>query len=159
GRLRGDLRLGACYRLVYTLMWTDPKGHACQPPHPGTSHGWTYGELRRFVAAVVAPATLALGVYAGDALSIGLILVCEGGMIRRVTTFEGLDKEMSTAGPTSQTLATLCTALDAQFAPPAAVLLRTEAAFSGWLAASDKPAYLLSARASGTAIWHRADAP
>jgi hypothetical protein len=151
---RRDLTLDAYYHLVYTLMWGNAQGYACEPPHLGTFHGWTYAEVRRFVAELPSPATLALGVYAGDALSIGLILVCEGGMIRRVTTFEGLDAEVPAAGPTQLTLAALGDALAAQFAPPAAVLLCTDATFTGWLDATDKQAYMSEARADGTAIWH-----
>lgn len=151
---RRDLTLDAYYHLVYTLMWSNPQGYASEPPHPGTFHGWTYAEVRRFVAELPSPATLALGVYAGDALAIGLILVCEGGMIRRVTTFEGLNEGLPVSGPTQQTLAVLRDALETQFAPPAAVLLCTDAAFSGWLAATDKSAYLATARANGTAIWY-----
>jgi hypothetical protein len=79
-------------------------------------------------------------------------------MIRRVTTFEGLEEPLPTRGPTQQTLAALRNALEEQFAPPAAVLLCTEAAFTGWLDATDKLAYLSAARASGAAIWHVADA-
>src|SRR5262249_987292 len=86
---RRALTFDAYYHMVYTLVWGDPQGYVCEPPHPGTFHGWTYDELQHFVAQLPSPATLALGVYAGDALTIGLILVCEGGMIRRMTTFEG----------------------------------------------------------------------
>ncbi len=155
---RRDLTLDAYYHLVYTLMWGNAEGYVSEPPRPATWHGWTYGEIQRFIAGLPSPATLALGVYAGDALSIGLILVCEGGMIRRVTTFEGLEEPLPTRGPTQQTLAALRNALEEQFAPPAAVLLCTEAAFTGWLDATDKSAYLAAARASGAAIWHVADA-
>ena len=106
------------------------------------------------IAALPSPATLALGVYLEDALWLGLILICERGQIRRVTTFEGLHSTLSNPGPTEQTLTTLCEALSAQFASPAAVLLCTNAVFSGWLAASDKLAYLAAARVDAMAIWH-----
>ena len=76
---RRDFSFDAYYHLVYTLVWADPKGYACEPPRPGTFHGWTYAEARNFVAELQSPATLALGVYADDALTIGLILVCEEG--------------------------------------------------------------------------------
>lgn len=151
---RRDLTLDAYYHLVYTLLWGKREGYACEPPPPGHWHGWTYAGIRRFIAALPSPATLALGVYSGDALSIGLILVCERGQIRQVTTFEGLNWHISHPGPTRQTLTALCEALDEQFAPPAAVLLCTEAVFSGWLAASDKLPYLAAARLNATAIWH-----
>lgn len=150
---RRDLTLDAYYHLVYTLVWGSSSGYVCEPPHPGNWHGWTYTQIRHFIAELPSPATLALGVYAENTLSIGLILVCQGGMIRRVTTFEALTWAVPHPGPTQQTLTALCAALEAQFAPPAAVLLCTEAAFAGWLAAADKAAYLVEARASASAIW------
>ncbi|HKD77561.1 MAG TPA: hypothetical protein VKB76_18800 [Ktedonobacterales bacterium] len=151
---RRDLTLDSYYHLVYTLMWSDPLGYACEPPPPNRWNGWTYADIRNFVATLPSPATIALGVYAEDDLAIGLILVCEGGMIRRVTTFEGLDWSATNPGPTQHTLTALCEDLEAQFAPPAAVLLCTDAVFSGWLAAEDKLAYLTAARDDGTAIWY-----
>lgn len=151
---RRDLTFDAYYHLVYTLMWSRREGYACEPPPPGHWHGWSYADIQRFIAALPSPATLALGVYSDDALWLGLILVCEGGQIRRVTTFEGLHRHISPSGPTQQTLTDLCEALEAQFAPPAAVLLCTDAIFSGWLAASDKLAFLDAARTRETAIWH-----
>jgi hypothetical protein len=151
---RRDLTLDAYYHLVYTLVWGSGNGYVSEPPHPGQFYGWTYAAIRRFIEALPSPATLALGVYADDALSIGLILVCEGGLIRRVTTFEALNWSVSNPGPTQQTLESLCKALEAQFAPAAGVLLCTNVVFSAWLAASDKLAYLSEARASATAIWY-----
>jgi hypothetical protein len=147
------LTLDAYYHLVSTLFWGNAQGYACVPPRPGNWNGWTYEDIRRVIAAIDAPATLALGVYADDALAIGLILVCEQGQIRQVTTFEGLAWEVPSPGPTPSTLATLSEALSAQYAPPVAVLLCTEVAFAGWLAAADKQAYLSEARQQATAIW------
>ena len=83
----------------------------------------------------------------------GLILLCEQGLIRRVTTFEGLQWDVSHPGPTQHTLTALCEALEEQFAPPAAVLLCTGDAFAGWLAASDKQEYLHRAQNQGKAAW------
>jgi hypothetical protein len=152
---RRDLPLDAYYHLVYNLVWGSREGYVAEPPHPGHFHGWTYTQLQRFIADLPSPATLALGVYTPDALSIGLILVIEDGLIRRVTTFEALNWEVARPGPTQQTLMALCDALEAQFAPAAAVLLCSDAVFVGWLAAEDKMAYLAEARANATAIWHR----
>jgi hypothetical protein len=154
---RRDFTMDAYYHLVYTLMWGEGGGYVCEPPHPGRWHGWTYTDIHRFVAGLPSPASLALGVYAGDLLKIGLILVCEQGMIRCVTTFEGLDWAPPVPGPVRPTLAALCDALAAQLVPPAAVLLCTDDVFSGWLAAPDKWAYLAEAWANGTAVWHLAD--
>ncbi len=151
---RRDFTLDAYYHLVYTLLWGNGAGYVAVPPHPGQFYGWTYTALRRFFAALPSPAALALGVYRDSALSIGLILVCEGGMIRLVTTFEALDWRTEQPGPTEQTLTSLCAALEAQFASPAAILLCTEAVFAGWLAAEDKLAYLAAARDNAAAIWH-----
>jgi hypothetical protein len=152
---RRDLTLDGYYHMVYSLLWDREDGYVAVPAHPGHFQGWTYAQVRNFIKAIDAPATIALGVYAGDVLAIGLILVCEGGMIRKVTTFEGLNWTAPEPGPTEQTLTALCAALEAQFAPPAAVLLCTDAVFAGWQAATDKLAYLAEARANGTAIWHR----
>ncbi|HEX8033720.1 MAG TPA: hypothetical protein VF510_07730 [Ktedonobacterales bacterium] len=152
-----DLTLDAYYHLVYTLIWDDSQGYVCEPPHPGRRYGWTYADIQRFIDGLPSPATLALGVYAGDTVMIGLILVCEGGMIRRVTTFEGLAGQAPPPGPTPQTLAALREALSAQFAPPAAILLCTDAAFSGWLDATDKRVYLEATRIQAAAIWYRAE--
>ena len=150
---RRDLASDGYYHLVYNLIWSKPDGYACEPPPARDWHGWTYNDLHRFIKTLPSPSSLALGVYANDALSMGLILVCEQGLIRCVTTFEGLHWHVSQAGPTQYTLIALCEALEAEFAPPAAVLLCTDTAFAGWLAASDKQAYLDAARGQGEAIW------
>lgn len=150
---RRDLTLDAYYHLVYSLIWDKSGGYVSVPPHPGEWHGWTYTEIRRSLAALPSPATLALGVYGEHGLSIGLILVCQEGQIRRVTTFEALEWSPTDPGPNEPTLTALREALNSQFAPAAALLLCTDAAFAGWLAASDKSAFLDTARAHGTAIW------
>lgn len=156
---RRDLTLDAYYHMVYTLIWGDPQGYACEPPRPRRWHGWTYAETRRFVEALPSPSSLALGIYADNTniLTAGLILVAEGGRIRRVTTFEALDWQAPPPGPTDATLAALRAALEAQFAPPAAILLCTEDAFSGWLDAPDKRASLEAARAHADAVWYLTD--
>ncbi len=153
---RRDLASDGYYHLVYSLIWSKPDGYACEPPPARDWHGWTYNDVRRFINALPSPSSLALGVYTNDALSMGLILVCDQGLIRRVTTFEGLQWNVSHLGPTQQTLTTLCEALEARFAPPAAVLLCTDTAFAGWLAATDKQAYLEEAQSQGEAIWQMA---
>lgn len=150
---RREFTLDAYYHLIYTLIWDQHDGYVCAPPHPGSFHGWTYSGIRQFVAEAPSPSAFALGVYEGEALSIGLIVVNEGGRITRVTTFEALDWDAPNPGPTAQTLTALCGALERQFAPPGAVLLCTDDAFEGWIAASDKLAYLTAARANDTAIW------
>jgi hypothetical protein len=150
-----ELTLDGYYHMVYSLLWDREDGYVAVPAHPGNFSGWTYADIRRFTKGISGPATIALGVYADAALSIGLILVVEGGMIRRVTTFEALKWDVPQPGPTQQTLTALCTALEVQFAPPVVVLLCTEAVFEGWLSADDKAAYLVEARANATAIWHR----
>ncbi len=148
-----ELTMDGYYHLVYTLLWGKAGGYVSEPPMRDRAYGWTYSELQRFIADVPSPSTLALGVYAGDVLSIGLILVCERGQIRKVTTFEGLDWQVAEPGPTEQTMTALCAALEAQFAPASAVLLCTDEVFAGWLAATDKLAYLAGASANASAIW------
>jgi hypothetical protein len=151
--------LDAYYHLVYTLIWDKLDGYVCVPPRPDHWQGWRYTELRDFLAQIPSPGSLALGVYSGSVLSIGVILVLQQGRIRQVTTFESLAIHIANPGPTPQTLTALCEALDSQFAPAVGVLLCSETAFSGWLAASDKRNYLAEARTQAEAIWLlRADA-
>ena len=73
----------------------------------------TYAEIRRFIADLPLPATLALGVSSDASLFIGPILVCQGGQIRRVTTFESLNWNIAHPGPTEQALTALCEVLEA----------------------------------------------
>lgn len=151
---RRDLSLDAYYHLVYALMWGKPNGYVSLPPPPDRWHGWTYTDLRRFLAALPTPSTLALGVYRQTELMIGLILVCGEGQIHQVTTFEGLNWSIEHPGPTEQTLQALRDALSAQFAPAAAILLCTESSFAGWLESGDKAAFLAQARTNVAALWY-----
>lgn len=154
-----DLTLDEYSHLVYTLIWDQQGGYVCVPTRPDRWHGWTYGAIRDFRARLPSPASLALGVYSERGLAIGLILVCGQGRIRHVTTFEALGWQVEDPGPNQQTLAALRDALEAQFAPPAAVLLCSEAAFSGWLAADDKLKYLAEAESGTVAMWSPARVP
>ncbi len=151
---RRDLAFDGYYHLVYSLIWSRPDGYACEPPPARNWHGWTYNDVRRFIKSLPSPSSLALGVYTGDALSMGLILVCEQGLIRRVTTFEALQWDAPHPEPTQQTLTALCEAIEAQFAPPGAILLCTDDIFAGWLAASEKQVYLDTAQRQRKAVWH-----
>jgi hypothetical protein len=154
---RRDLTMDAYYHLVYSLIWGDPQGYVVEPPRLHVWHGWTYADVEGFFADLPSPASLALGVYDGDALTIGLILIYADGMIRRVTTFEALDwRPPSRPGPTAETLTALRAALTTQFAPPAAILLAADAAFNAWLDAADKASYLAEAGKRAEALWYRA---
>jgi hypothetical protein len=150
---RRDLAIDAYYHLVYMLMWDKPGGYVSVPPQPGHWHGWTYSDIRQFLANLASPSTLALGVYSEHGLDIGLVLLYREGQIRHVTTFEGLDWTVPNPGPNQQTMTALSEALTAQFAPPSAMLLCTDAIFAGWLEALNKLAFLREAQAIGTAIW------
>lgn len=148
---RREQTLDGYYHDVYTLIWGNPDGYVAVPPHPGHWHGWRYGEIGDFVRALPTPATLALGVWAGEQLTIGLIGQVEGGEFVRVTTFEALPPDGRPTAPTAAEAARLWETLGACLAPPAALLLCTDAAFQGWLHAEDKAAALADAVAAGTA--------
>jgi hypothetical protein len=148
--------MDAYYHLVYSLIWGDPQGYAVEPPRSHAWHGWTYADIESFFAGLSSPASLALGVYDSGALTIGLIVIYADGMIRRVTTFEALNwRPPSQPGPTAETLTALRDALTTQFAPPAAILLATDAAFKAWLDAADKTSYLADAQEREEALWYR----
>lgn len=149
------LTLDAYYRRVFELVWNNPQGYVSVPPHPGHWQAWTYTQIRDFIARVRGPAALALAVLEGDEIAIGLILVVNEGLIRRVTTFEAL----TLAAPLSVSAASmesLWSALAQQFAPPAATLLCSRPVFDQWIAAGDKAAVLRNAARQGEAVWRLA---
>jgi hypothetical protein len=150
---RRELTLDGYYHLVYRLLWDDSDGYVCVPPHPGHWHGWTYTGVRQFVDQLPAAATLALGVFDDEAVSISLILELRDGMIRRVTTFEGLELPPSDPRLSAKFLDQLWSCLEAESAPPAGVLLCSASAFNAWIAADDKAAFLQRVSQEGAAHW------
>lgn len=142
------------YHRVYQLLWGDPLGYVCQPAPQQHWHGWTYQYLSEIMRNLpYSPASLALGVWAEDHWSVGLILVCEHGQIRKVTTFEALDVERTTVGFAEETLALLWQRLAEQFAPPAGLLLCSQDVFEAWIHQEEKMPVLLAAHQRGQAYW------
>ncbi len=148
-----ELAFDAYYHRLYHLLWNGSDGYVCEPPPPGHWNGWAYTDVKQFVDRLPAAATLALGVFDAETVEIGLILEFQSGMIRRLTTFEGLDLPTSTMLYSAKFLDQLWTRLEEKFAPPAGVLLCTLSAFNTWLTTSDKTGYLQRASQEGTAIW------
>jgi hypothetical protein len=150
---RRDLTLDQYYRLVYQLLWDGGEGYVCAPRHDGRWNGWSYDNLVAFAKQLPAAATLALGVLGDERLAIGLILELREGMIRRVTTFEALDLPSGELTISDASLELLWDALSQRFAPPAGVLLCTQAVFDAWIAEEDKAAVLQTAAEAGQARW------
>ncbi len=146
--------LDAYYRRIYHLLWQSDDRYACQPPHPGHWHGWTYQGILDFVHTLPAATTLALGVFEDTALEIGLILEWHEGKITKVTTFEALPDPSSITGVSAEILQNLWQQLSTQFAPPAGVLLCTRSVFERWIeTAEDKYSLLQDAQECGQALW------
>lgn len=142
------------YHRVYQLLWGDPLGYVCLPAHSEHWHGWTYQHLEGIVSNLpFSPASLALGVYADNHWLIGLILVCEDGQIRKVTTFEALDLENAVAELSKEAFALLWQRLAEKVAPPAGLLLCSQEVFENWIEQEDKMSVLLAAQKQGQAYW------
>ena len=143
------------YHRVYQLLWGEPLGYVCMPAHPGHWHGWTYQAIQKVVGNLpFSPASLVLGVFADDRWLIGLILVCEGGQIRKITTFEGLSAQTIPAGISEDTLAILWQSLKERFAPPAGILLCSQEVFEAWIEQEEKAQVLLAAQQREQAYWY-----
>ena len=150
---RRDLTLDQYYRLVYQLLWDGGEGYVCAPPRDDRWNGWSYAGLVDFVGRLPAAATLALGVLDGERLAIGLILELRDGLIRRVTTFEALELPAGELAISDASLEQLWDALGRRFAPPAGLLLCTQAAFDAWIVAEVKADALRAAAQQGQARW------
>jgi hypothetical protein len=148
-----DLTLDQYYLLVHQLLWNGSEGYVCAPAHSGRWNGWSYAELVSFVRRLPAAATLALGVLDGEQLMIGLILELRDGMIRRVTTFEALDLPVGEPMISDASLEQLWAALGQRFAPPAGVLLCTQATFDTWIAEGGTIGVLEAAAVENQAAW------
>lgn len=155
GRVAGasanrSLHLDGYYQLVHNLIWDNSDGYVCEPPKPDHWNHWTMSAIEQFVSRLPPSASIALGVFDGQRLNIGLVLEFRSGNIERVTTFEApvlqpIEPRLS-AGFLDQLWAQL-----AHLAPPAAALLCTQAAFDKWIVAEDKLASLGQALQDGTA--------
>jgi hypothetical protein len=146
-----SLHLDGYYQLVYDLIWDGGDGYVAEPPKPAHWNHWTMSQIEQFVSRLPGAASIALGVFEGERLNIGLVLEFKHGNIVRVTTFEA---------PALQPIVPefSVTFLDqvwqqlAHIAPPAAVLLCTQAAFDEWITTPDKVAFIFDAAQSGTAL-------
>ena len=153
------LHLDAYYRRVFELMWQDPTGYASVPPHPGDWNGFTYGGVLRFLDGLPSAASLALGVFEGETLSIGLIVEARAGVLQRVTTFEALDLTPGEPRLSADFMGQLWASLGQRFAAPAVALLYTAAGFESWISAADKSESLQQALQAGAALLRLRAAP
>jgi hypothetical protein len=154
---RRDLTLDQYYLLVHQLLWDGGDGYVCAPAHNGRWNGWSYANIASFVSRLPPAATLSLGVLDGEQLVIGLILELRDGMIRRVTTFEALDLQAGEPTISDASLERLWAALDQRFAPPAGVLLCTQATFDAWIAEGGAVGVLEAAAVENQAAWRLLD--
>jgi hypothetical protein len=111
------------------------------------------GQIEQFVSRLPKSAAVALGVFDGARLNIGLVLEFSCGNIVRVTTFEAPALQPLAPGLSPVFLDELWRRL-ANIAPPAAVLLCEQTVFAEWITAEDKVAHLVRAMHAGTA-WLR----
>jgi len=145
-----SLHLDGYYQLVYDLIWDGSDGYVAEPPKPGHWHHWTMSQLEQFVSRLPPSASIALGVFEGERLNIGLVLEFRQGNIVRVTTFEAPALQPIEPQLSPDFLDHLWRQLE-NIAPPAAVLLCTQSAFDAWITAEDKLAPLVQAAQNGTA--------
>jgi hypothetical protein len=148
-----SLHLDGYYQLVYDLIWDGSDGYVCEPPKPGHWNHWTMSQIEQFVSRLPPSASIALGVFEGEQLNIGLVLEFQRGNIVRVTTFEAPALQPIEPRPSADFLDHLWRQLE-NIAPPAAVLLCEQAVFDEWITAENKVAPLLQAAQNGT-VWLR----
>jgi hypothetical protein len=155
-----SLHLDGYYQLVYDLIWDGRDGYVAEPPKPDHWNHWKMSQLEQFVSRLPKSASIALGVFEGERLNIGLVLEFKQGNIVRVTTFEAPALQPIAPQLSSVFLDQLWAQLD-HIAPPAAVLLCTQVAFDEWITTSDKAAFIFDAVQTGSALarWVEAVAP
>ena len=146
-----SLHLDGYYQLVYDLIWDGGDGYVAEPPKPDHWNHWTMSQLEQFVSRLPKSASIALGVFEGERLNIGLVLEFKQGNIVRVTTFEAPALQPIAPQFSPDFLDQLWQQLD-HIAPPAAVLLCTQAAFDEWITTPDKVSFILSAVQNGSAL-------
>ena len=146
-----SLHLDGYYQLVYDLIWDGGSGYVCEPPKPGHWQHWTMSQLEQFVSRLPPAAAIALGVFAGERLNIGLVLEFQQGNIVRVTTFEAPALQPIEPRLSADFLDQLWQQLE-NIAPPAAVLLCTQAMFDEWITTPDKVAFVFNAVQQGGAL-------
>ena len=149
-----ELTLDQYYHRIYQVLWGNRAGYVSVPPHPGHWHGWTYQYLNGVIRKLsCSPASMALGVFAGEKLLIGLILVCEEGHIRKVTTFEALPVRDFATELSVTTFVEVWEALSRTIALPVGVLLCSQEVFEDWIGQEEKMQVLLAGREQGQAYW------
>ncbi len=156
GRVAGastnrSLHLDGYYQLVYDLIWDGGDGYVAEPPQPGHWNHWTMSQIEQFVSRLPKSASVALGVFEGARLNIGLVLEFKQGNIVRVTTFEASALQPIAPRLSPAFLDQLWAQLD-HIAPPAAALLCTQAVFDEWIMTPDKVAFIFDAAQTGTAL-------
>jgi hypothetical protein len=151
-----SLHLDGYYQLVYDLIWDGRDGYVTEPPKPDHWNHWTMSQLEQVVSRLPQAAAVALGVFAGERLNIGLVLEFKQGNIVRVTTFEAPALQPLAPRLSADFLEQLWQQLG-NIAPPAAVLLCTQAVFDKWITTDYKIAHLLRAVQDGTAWLRLAD--
>lgn len=146
-----SLHLDEYYRLVASLIWNGGDGYVVEPPKPDHWNHWTMSQIEQFVSRLPTSASIALGVFEGEGLHIGLILEFQQGNIVRVTTFEAPAIQPIAPALSPDFLDRLWAQLE-NIAPPAAVLLCTQAAFDEWITTPDKVTFILDAAQKGSAL-------
>ena len=162
GRVAGaaanrSLQLDGYYRLVYDLIWDGGDGYVTEPPKPDHWNHWTMGQIEQFVSRLPESASVALGVFEGERLNIGLVLEFKQGNIVRVTTFEAPALQPIAPEFSADFLDQLWQQLG-NIAPPAAVLLCTQSIFDEWIVTPDKVAFIWDAAKNGCAVLRAAEA-
>ncbi len=156
GRVAGasanrSLHLDGYYQLVYDLIWDGGDGYVAEPPKPGHWNHWTMSRIEQFVSRLPKSASIALGVFEGERLNIGLVLEFKQGNIVRVTTFEAPALQPIAPQFSPDFLDQLWQQLE-NIAPPAAVLLCLQPIFDEWITTPDKMAFILEATQNGNAL-------
>jgi hypothetical protein len=145
-----SLHLDGYYQLVYDLIWDGSDGYVAEPPKADHWNHWTMSQIEQFVSRLPKSASIALGVFEGERLNIGLVLEFKQGSIVRVTTFEAPALQPIEPQLSADFLDQLWAQLE-NVAPPAAVLLCDQGVFDEWIAAEDKLTPLVQAAQNGTA--------
>jgi hypothetical protein len=151
--LNRSLHLDDYYQLVYDLIWDGGDGYVTMPPKPAHWNHWTMSQIKQFVSRLPESAAVALGVFEGERLNVGLVLEFKQGNIVRVTTFEAPALQPLHPALAADFLDQMWQQLS-NIAPPAAVLLCTQAVFDEWITTDDKVAHLMQSVQDGTA-WLR----
>jgi hypothetical protein len=145
------LPLDGYYQLVYDLIWDGGAGYVAEPPKPQHWNHWTLSQIREWVGRLPHSASVALGVFDGVRLNIGLVLEFKDGHIVRVTTFEAPALQPIVPQFSADFLDRLWQQLG-NIAPPAAVLLCPQAIFDEWVTAPDKVSFVREAALNGNAL-------